>query len=380
MPTLFTGIKVAAALAATAAVVAEFVSSDRGLGYLLVDYTNRFDTPGVFAAILVLSLMGLLLYGAVELVERHGDPVARLTPRGRRACPVRNLTTRTNRRNPMAIKTTLAALGAAALVALAALSPAPASAADPVTFRLNWIMYGFHTPFYLGVERGYYADEGIDLTIGEGQGSVRAVQTVGAKGDMFGLADGGSVTAGVARGAPVKAVMAVTSSSPYALSVRKDSGITTLKEVEGHTIASAPGEAGLQLLPALFARNGVDIDKVRILRVDGAGKMVAVLEGRAEGLMAGLDNQSLTLPARGRAADRFRLRRPRHQHDGPPDLHPHRPDRGKPRPRPPLRRGDGEEFPGRDRRSRRPRSPRASQSSPTSTRIWRSSSSRPASR
>lgn len=74
LPTLFTGIKVAAALAATAAVVAEFVSSDRGLGYLLVDYTNRFDTPGVFAAILVLSFMGLLLYGAVELIERLTIP------------------------------------------------------------------------------------------------------------------------------------------------------------------------------------------------------------------------------------------------------------------------------------------------------------------
>ena len=37
LPTLFTGFKVAAALAATAAVVAEFVASDRGLGYLLLD-------------------------------------------------------------------------------------------------------------------------------------------------------------------------------------------------------------------------------------------------------------------------------------------------------------------------------------------------------
>jgi NitT/TauT family transport system permease protein len=74
LPTLFTGFKVSAALAATAAVVAEFVSSDRGLGYLLVDYTNRFDTPGVFAAILVLSLMGLSLYAAVELIERTSIP------------------------------------------------------------------------------------------------------------------------------------------------------------------------------------------------------------------------------------------------------------------------------------------------------------------
>ena len=172
-------------------------------------------------------------------------------------------------------------------------------AQDKVTLRLNWLLYGFHTPFYLGLERGYYKDEKIDLTIGEGQGSVRAVQTVGAKGDMFGLADGGSVVAGVAKGAPVKAVMAVTNSSPYSLAVRADAGIKTLKDLEGKTVASAPGEAGLQLLPALFARNGVDIDKVKILRVDGAGKMVAVAEKRAEGLMSGLDNQSLTLPKQG---------------------------------------------------------------------------------
>ena len=53
------------------------------------------------------------------------------------------------------------------------------------------------------------------------------------------------------------------------------------------------------MLPALFARNNVDIEKVKILRVEGAGKMVAVAEKRAEGLMAGLDNQSLTLPKEG---------------------------------------------------------------------------------
>ena len=134
------------------------------------------------------------------------------------------------------------------------LAGTPADAADKVQFRLNWILYGFHTPFYLGLERGYYTEEGIDLTIGEGQGSVRAVQTVGAKGDDFGLSDGGSVVAGATKGAPVKAVMAITNSSPYALSVRADIGIKTLKDVEGKTIASAPGEAGLQLLPGMLKR------------------------------------------------------------------------------------------------------------------------------
>ena len=74
LPTLFTGIKVAAALSATAAVVAEFVASDRGLGYKIQEYTNNFDTPMTFGAILVLCAMGLLLYGAVEIAERLAIP------------------------------------------------------------------------------------------------------------------------------------------------------------------------------------------------------------------------------------------------------------------------------------------------------------------
>ena len=69
LPALFGGFKVAAALAATAAVVAEFVASDRGLGYLLLSYNGNLDTAGSFAAIFVLSALGLALYGIVELLE-----------------------------------------------------------------------------------------------------------------------------------------------------------------------------------------------------------------------------------------------------------------------------------------------------------------------
>jgi NitT/TauT family transport system permease protein len=74
LPTLFTGFKVSAALSATGALVAEFVASDRGLGYLLVGYSNNMDTPMAFATILVISLMGLALYGAVEAIERIAIP------------------------------------------------------------------------------------------------------------------------------------------------------------------------------------------------------------------------------------------------------------------------------------------------------------------
>jgi NitT/TauT family transport system permease protein len=74
LPLLFTGFKVAAALSATAAVVAEFVASDRGLGYLLLEYNNNMNTPMAFAIVLVLSVMGLSLYGVVEGLERLAIP------------------------------------------------------------------------------------------------------------------------------------------------------------------------------------------------------------------------------------------------------------------------------------------------------------------
>jgi NitT/TauT family transport system permease protein len=71
---IFTGLKVGAALAATAAVVAEFVASDKGLGYLLLQYNGNIDTPMVFATIVLLSLLGLAVYYVVEIIERLAIP------------------------------------------------------------------------------------------------------------------------------------------------------------------------------------------------------------------------------------------------------------------------------------------------------------------
>lgn len=74
LPSVFTGLKVAAALSATAAVVAEFVASDKGLGYLLLEFNGDLNTSMVFATIVVLSVVGLLLYYSVELLERITIP------------------------------------------------------------------------------------------------------------------------------------------------------------------------------------------------------------------------------------------------------------------------------------------------------------------
>ena len=74
LPDIFTGMKVGAALSATAAIVAEFVASDKGLGYLLLQYNGNLDTPMVFAVIFLLSFIGLAVYYVVEFIERITIP------------------------------------------------------------------------------------------------------------------------------------------------------------------------------------------------------------------------------------------------------------------------------------------------------------------
>ncbi len=71
LPSIFTGLKVAATLATTAAIVAEFVASDRGLGYMLLEFNGNLETGMVFATVILLSFIGVALYSVVEFIERR---------------------------------------------------------------------------------------------------------------------------------------------------------------------------------------------------------------------------------------------------------------------------------------------------------------------
>jgi NitT/TauT family transport system substrate-binding protein len=191
-------------------------------------------------------------------------------------------------------------IGALALAIV--VSPA-AFAQEKASLRLNWLYYGFHSFFPLGVDKGFYKEEGIDLTIGEGQGSGRAVQIVGAGSDTFGLSDGASVIAGITKGAPIVGVMGIMNKSPFAIISRAEANIKSIKDLEGKTIAATTGEAGMTIFPAIVSANKLNADSIKFVRVDGAGKLVAMLEKKVDAMLGGLENQSLILAQRGLAVN-----------------------------------------------------------------------------
>lgn len=71
LPVLLGGLRIGATLSVIGAVVGEFVSSDRGLGFLINIGRGQYDTALVFVAIFALMVMAMSLYGIVVLLEKR---------------------------------------------------------------------------------------------------------------------------------------------------------------------------------------------------------------------------------------------------------------------------------------------------------------------
>src|SRR2546423_3482006 len=70
LPYIFSGMKVGAILAVAGAIVGEFIASERGLGYLMIQVQSSLDTPAMLMAVVLLTLLGVALYGLVLGLER----------------------------------------------------------------------------------------------------------------------------------------------------------------------------------------------------------------------------------------------------------------------------------------------------------------------
>ena len=188
---------------------------------------------------------------------------------------------------------------AAVLAALAVGTSSLAIAQDKVSLRLNWYLGGLHVPFYYGKDRGYYAAEGIDLTINEGRGSANTVQVVAAGSDTFGLADSSSVVLTASKGADVKSVMSLLNTTGFSVVSLAEAGIKTPKDLEGKKVAVTAGDPLGQLLLAVCKANGVDCAKISMVQVDPAAKVVTVLEKKTDALLGGADDQYFLIKYKG---------------------------------------------------------------------------------
>lgn len=194
------------------------------------------------------------------------------------------------------------AIGALALSGCAGSDTGSSATADEdqvqsATIMLNWYPYGEHAPFYYGVEEGIFEKHGIDLTIEAGQGSTQTVQAAGQGHVDFGWADTPAVLSNIDKGVQVKSIGVYLQTTPSAVQVFDDSGIETVEDLKGKTIAVSAGDAPTTTFPMFLEAAGLSEDDVKQENLDAAGKMAATLSDKVDGLIGFAHDQGPTLAA-----------------------------------------------------------------------------------
>ncbi|MCU0926165.1 MAG: ABC transporter substrate-binding protein [Hydrogenophaga sp.] len=152
---------------------------------------------------------------------------------------------------------------AAATVALPAARAQSQGRLTPLKFTLDFRITGQTSPFFLAQSKGYYRDEGLDVSIDVGAGSVASITRIASGVYQMGLGDISSLIEFQATNPPlVQAVYQYYNRAPFAIIGRKDRGITQdFASLRGKKIAAAAVESTRRAWPmvARKLRQGPDL-------------------------------------------------------------------------------------------------------------------------
>lgn len=169
-----------------------------------------------------------------------------------------------------------------ATAAIVGVMVSPALAQEQFKFALNWFPVGDHAAYWVALEKGYFTDRGIEVTLENSKGSGDSIAKVDTGAADAGLADSAVVAASRARGTTVKVVGMVFDKTPLNVFSSAENPIKTPKDMEGKTVGAPPGDSQRQMWPAFAKAAGVDESKVTWVNIEPAAKIAALAESRVD--------------------------------------------------------------------------------------------------
>ena len=140
--------------------------------------------------------------------------------------------------------------GAAVFVGCSASKPA--NGLYPVKFLTDWYPQPEQGGFYNALVKGYYKDEGLDVTIVPGGPYITVEQQIAVGAAQFGMASSDKVLEGIGNDEPLIAIGATMQHDPQGIMVHADSDVHSFADLEGHTVAIKPGSTWFAYLEARF--------------------------------------------------------------------------------------------------------------------------------
>jgi NitT/TauT family transport system substrate-binding protein len=136
-----------------------------------------------------------------------------------------------------------------------------------LTLRLDWLLGSEHAPYYVAIEKGFFKEAGLNVTIREGEGSSVTVKLVGNGNDTFGIVGAGTVLLSVAEGIPVQSVATIFQNSPTAVIFPKDKPLKSLEDLRGKNLGVLIKSVTYPEWQALAKMKNLDIKAMKITEV-----------------------------------------------------------------------------------------------------------------
>ena len=167
------------------------------------------------------------------------------------------------------------ALGAAVL------SFGTGHAADKVTIVLDFTISGYHAPFFVAQDKGYFKQAGLDVTITRGYGSGDTVKKLASGAIDVGFHHPAPLIMANTEGANLRIVMGYFNQEMCATySAVEHANVRTPKDIEGKIWGGPPGDVCTIMLPALAERTGFDVNKVKMQQMDAPQRLPLLAAGR----------------------------------------------------------------------------------------------------
>jgi NitT/TauT family transport system substrate-binding protein len=142
-----------------------------------------------------------------------------------------------------------------------------ALAADPVKikFILNWKWQGPQAWFFIAKDKGWFKEEGLDVTLDQGSGSAAAVTRVAGGAYDAGFGDINAITRFKSEHGDngMKAVYMIYNVPPFVIVSLKGKGIRTPKDLEGKILGASANDAAFKLFPGFVSAAGIDDSKIK---------------------------------------------------------------------------------------------------------------------
>jgi len=177
-----------------------------------------------------------------------------------------------------------------------------------ISVALDWLPYAMHSGLFVAKERGYFADEGLDVGIHAPADPATILQTVAQGRDHFGLNYQPDLLLARSEGVPVVSVAALTQHALAALMVLEESGIERPRDLAGKRV----GHGGIPLERLLYntvlKNDGIEggVGGVQFINV-GYDALVALLSGQADAISSYYTNQPVIAKQQGYNSKVFKV-------------------------------------------------------------------------